>query len=118
MCMGSSIWGLFVYITPTAAQERLDDGDPLFRVKVNLVVLNVAVTDRRGRYVNGLKPNDFRVYEDGILQPIATFGEGNRAPREVTYFQQPQKQYVDQKTQEQHITHYLYMVVLGLGKPI
>ncbi len=55
------------------AQER-----PVFRVKVDMVVLSFTVTDSRGHYVNGLKPSDFRVLEDGILQKVATFGEGNK----------------------------------------
>lgn len=52
----------------------------LFRVDVDLVVLNVTVTDRRGRYVNGLRPDQFRILEDGVPQQVASFGEGNRAP--------------------------------------
>jgi len=58
--------------------------DPLFRVEVDLVLLNVAITDRRGRYIENLKPEDFRVYEDGILQKLATFAEGNEAPRQLS----------------------------------
>ncbi|MBI3665100.1 MAG: VWA domain-containing protein [Acidobacteria bacterium] len=53
---------------------------PVFRVKVDLVVLSVSVTSRQGRYVTGLKPGDFRVLEDGIAQKIAFFGEGSQAP--------------------------------------
>ena len=53
---------------------------PVFRVKVDLVVLNVTVTNRQGRYVTGLNPTDFRILEDGITQKIASFGEGNQAP--------------------------------------
>ena len=71
-----------IFGPPARAQDTLGD-NPLFRVKVDLVVLNVAVTDRRGRYINDLKPGDFRVYEDGISQVISTFGEGNEAPRSV-----------------------------------
>ena len=63
-----------------AASQTLDDRGPLFRVEVDLVLLNVAVTDRRGRYIQNLKPSDFRVYEDGIEQTLATFAEGNQAP--------------------------------------
>jgi Ca-activated chloride channel homolog len=54
-----------------------------FRVKVELVVLSFAVTDSKGRYVNGLKPKDLVVYEDDIRQKMATFAEGNRAPLQV-----------------------------------
>ena len=55
------------------AQDR-----PVFRVKVDMVVLSFTVQDSKQKYVNGLKPSDFRVTEDGILQKVATFAEGNR----------------------------------------
>ena len=72
----------FVAVQPTAtAQDGLDN--PVFRVKVDLVVLNVAVTDRRGRYIRELKPTDFRVLEDGIVQNVSSFGEGNAVPRSI-----------------------------------
>jgi VWFA-related protein len=60
------------------AQEG--DQRPVFRVKVDMVVLSFTVTDSKGHYVNGLKPTDFRIYEDGILQKLATFGEGTKPP--------------------------------------
>src|SRR6266478_4459637 len=47
------------------------------RVVVNLVQLNVAVTDKKGNYVTGLHPLDFVITEDGISENIATFEEGN-----------------------------------------
>jgi VWFA-related protein len=50
---------------------------PVFRVKVDMVVLTFTVTDSRGRYVNGLKPGDFRILEDGIPQKFVTFAEGS-----------------------------------------
>jgi Ca-activated chloride channel family protein len=61
-------------------------GDPQFpaqddathlRVTVNLVQLNVAVTDSKGNYVSGLKPENFEITEDKIPQRISTFEEGN-----------------------------------------
>ncbi len=60
------------------AQDR-----PTFRVKVDLVVLSFTVTDSKGHYINGLKPSDFRITEDGIAQKINTFGEGNKPPLQV-----------------------------------
>jgi Ca-activated chloride channel homolog len=75
--------GVQTFERPAAGQQPSPQG-PLFRVEVDLVLLNVAVTDRRGRYVEGLKPTDFRVLEDGIDQKIGTFAEGNEAPRRVT----------------------------------
>ena len=51
---------------------------PVFRVKVDMVVLSFTVTDSRGRYINGLKPGDFRILEDGIVQKVSTFAEGSK----------------------------------------
>jgi VWFA-related protein len=65
---------------PAGAQE----GErPVYRVKVDMVVLSFTVTDSKGRYVNGLKPKDFKITEDTIQQKIATFAEGNRPPVQV-----------------------------------
>jgi len=43
-------------------------------------VLSFTVTDNKNRYINGLKPSDFRIYEDGILQKLNTFAEGAKTP--------------------------------------
>src|ERR1044071_3516899 len=53
---------------------------PIFRVKVDMVVHSFQVTDSKNHYINGLKPSDFRIYEDGILQRVSTFAEGAKAP--------------------------------------
>jgi Ca-activated chloride channel family protein len=50
--------------------------DDVIRVNTDLVVLNVTVTNKDGHYVKGLKPSDFKVYEDGVeVKPnmIASF---------------------------------------------
>ncbi|MGA8270417.1 MAG: VWA domain-containing protein [Candidatus Sulfotelmatobacter sp.] len=52
-------------------------GGPDLHVVVNLVQLNVAVTDKKGNYVTGLRPKDFAIVEDGITEKVATFAEGN-----------------------------------------
>jgi Ca-activated chloride channel homolog len=57
----------------TGAQQEA----PRLRVEVNLVQLNVAVTDSKGNYVTGLHPTDFAITEDGTPENIATFEEGN-----------------------------------------
>jgi len=46
-------------------------------VSVVLVQLNVAVTDDKGNYVTGLRPEDFQIVEDKIPEKVATFEEGN-----------------------------------------
>jgi VWFA-related protein len=60
---------------PVFAQE---EQRPVFRVKVDMVVLSFTVTDSRGGYINGLKPTDVRILEDGIVQKLSTFTEGNK----------------------------------------
>src|SRR5258708_24829596 len=52
-------------------------------VNVNLVQLNVAVTDSKGRYIQGLNPQDFVISEDKIPQKMATFEEGNGPTRSL-----------------------------------
>jgi Ca-activated chloride channel family protein len=52
-------------------------------VDVVLVQLNVAVTDSKGNYISGLRPEDFIISEDNIPQKTATFEEGNEAPRRL-----------------------------------
>ena len=56
----------------------------IFRVKVDMVVLSFQVTDSKNHYINGLKPTDFKIYEDGILQRVSTFAEGANTPVAVS----------------------------------
>src|SRR5215831_16423136 len=54
-----------------------------FRVIVSMVQLNVAVTDNKGEYITGLRPEDFVITEDGITEKLATFAEGDAPVRNV-----------------------------------
>jgi VWFA-related protein len=49
--------------------------DPRARIRttVTLVIVPVTVKDSRGELVTDLQQNDFRVFEDGVEQPIALF---------------------------------------------
>jgi Ca-activated chloride channel family protein len=78
-------WGLLMGGAAVAAAALIaqEAQRPLFRVKVDMVVLTFTVTDSRGRYINGLKPGDFRILEDGIVQRVATFSEGNKPAVQV-----------------------------------
>jgi Ca-activated chloride channel homolog len=69
------------FIGAAAAAPFLNAQDrAVFRVKVDMVVVAFTVTDNKNRYINGLKPNDVRITEDGILQRISTFAEGAKPP--------------------------------------
>ena len=45
-----------------------------FRSRVDVVALNVIVTDGAQKFVTGLAPADFAVYEDGVQQEVSFFG--------------------------------------------
>ena len=46
---------------------------PAFRAGVDVVSLNVTVTDREGRFVTDLEESSFRIYEDGVQQDVNFF---------------------------------------------
>ncbi|HKN22704.1 MAG TPA: VWA domain-containing protein [Terracidiphilus sp.] len=62
------------------ARFAAQDSGMRLRVNVNLVQLNVAVTDSKGNYITGLKPEDFVIMEDKVPQKLNTFEEGNFNP--------------------------------------
>jgi Ca-activated chloride channel homolog len=66
-----------------SSRIEAQENESHIHVIVDMVQLNVAVTDSKGDYVTGLRPQDFSVSEDGIAQKIATFAEGNEPARKV-----------------------------------
>jgi VWFA-related protein len=70
----------------SGVQVAAQENEPRIRVFVNMVQLNVAVTDSKGNYITGLRPQDFIITEDGISEKIAMFSEGNEStmPLEMT----------------------------------
>jgi VWFA-related protein len=52
-------------------------GQSAISVKAELVVLPVSVTDTNGNAVGGLSQQNFRVYDDGRLQNITMFQQGD-----------------------------------------
>ena len=54
-------------------QEGPEKGQPIFRLPVNVVVINATVVDKKGNPATDLTKSDFKVYEDGKPQAIQTF---------------------------------------------
>src|SRR6185503_1095441 len=52
--------------------------------RAELVQIDVAVSDKSGEPVLGLRPEDFQVFEDGRPQRITHFREGRGQPVPVT----------------------------------
>lgn len=58
--------------TNTANEETVDE-DEVIRVETNLVTMPVSVLDRDGRFISGLRQEDFRIFEDNAEQKIEYF---------------------------------------------
>ena len=61
--------------TPTPKEEVISrETSTTFKVRVNLVQVKVVVRDSKGKLVEGLKREDFQLFDQGKLQAITTFG--------------------------------------------
>lgn len=67
------------HLAAPAAQEPIPVPEAVFKGGVDMVRVTATVTDRDGRFVTGLRKEDFTVYEDGVRQEIAQFAS-ERAP--------------------------------------
>ncbi len=55
------------------AQEKTQEPKETIRVSVDRVNVGVAVTDSQGHLVEGLRREDFRVFDNGVEQPLTGF---------------------------------------------
>ena len=70
--------------TSVHAQEAAtrNGSTPVFRGAVDLVSLNVTLTDQHDQLVSGLTASDFAVFEDGVLQDLSFFSS-SRLPMDI-----------------------------------
>ncbi len=71
--LGLFAWIVFPAVLLVAAQQGDDEEPFTIAIDVDLVVLQVTVTDDEGRYVPGLEPGDFQIHEDGRPEEIKLF---------------------------------------------
>jgi VWFA-related protein len=57
--------------TPAQAPAPTES-KPTFRVQVDLVTNDVVIRDEKGNFVSDLRPEEFRIYEDGVLQDLSS----------------------------------------------
>ncbi len=69
--------------SPQGPEPELGITAATFKSAVDLVTLNVTVTDVRNRHVSGLGRDDFQVLEDGVSQPLRFFA-ASEVPLDVT----------------------------------
>lgn len=55
------------------SEDAAVEDDEVIRVETNLVTLPVSVLDRDGRFIGGLRKEDFQVFEDNVPQKIEDF---------------------------------------------
>jgi VWFA-related protein len=66
---------------PPPERPKKIEGMPDYSIRVNVPLVNVdvMVTTKDGQFINGLKKDNFRIYEDGTPQTISDFGQ-SQAP--------------------------------------
>lgn len=65
--------GLTTFVLVTCGQERQDEPADVIRVNTELIQTGVMVFDKRGRFVDGLKPEQFELRVDGKLVQFSSF---------------------------------------------
>jgi Ca-activated chloride channel homolog len=73
--LGNLLVAFVLCAPPALAQSTAEPAPqpPVFRSNASLVALNVTVQDNGSRYVSGLRPTDFAVFEDGVQQDVRFF---------------------------------------------
>ena len=67
LCVGFLVLTIAGAASQTAAQK------PMFRTNAEMVLVPVTVTDRNGKTIDGLRADDFKVFDDKRSQKIASF---------------------------------------------
>lgn len=77
--MKFSVCLLMVLMLPLLGADKPQKPSPdspatqTFKVAVDLVSVNVSVTDKKGNLIKDLTQNDFQVFEEGVPQQISVF---------------------------------------------
>ena len=59
--------------TPNKTEKAEADEDEVVKVETDLVTMPVSVLDRDCRFIPGLGPQDFQIFENGVRQKVAYF---------------------------------------------
>ena len=79
---------------PQSSNQAPVTAPGVIRAEVNLVLVDVVATDKKGNYISDLQANEFRVLEDDKEQPVTTFSrmteaeaaQGPAQPRYIVLF--------------------------------
>src|SRR5215470_11128132 len=79
---GFTLRAALVCAATLSGQRASAQEPPSIRVGVDRVNVGVVVTDSSGRFVTGLRREDFRVFDNGSEQPVSGF-LSNEDPAQV-----------------------------------
>src|SRR5437867_9213583 len=80
--------------TPQSLPQSSARSEDALKIGVTEVLLDVVVTDKKGRQIKDLQPEEFEVFEDGVPQKIVS----SRLIRSVLEAKEAQKENSNQKT--------------------
>src|ERR1700741_4465517 len=70
--------------SPTPRREEVpQDSDEVIKVETNLTNIFFTAADKNKRFINDLKPEDIRIFEDGQPQEIFTFQQNIDLPLSI-----------------------------------
>jgi VWFA-related protein len=72
---------LFLAVPTSAAPQTPAVPHAAESVEVSIVNVDAVVVDKQGNRVQGLRRDDFEIFENGVRQPITNFAEYSSAPR-------------------------------------
>jgi Ca-activated chloride channel homolog len=65
--------GLVALAQAQAPQQASQDDVPLYRLDTKLVLLHASVVDKNGKLVTNIPQSAFKIFEDGVEQPLKLF---------------------------------------------
>ncbi len=70
---GLLLLSLFISVNAQKPTPSPSNNDDVVRISTTLIQIDATVTDKKGKIVKDLKPEDFEVYENGKKQDITNF---------------------------------------------
>jgi VWFA-related protein len=83
---------------PTPKPTPPNPDDEVVKISTTLIQVDVTVTDKNGKVVTDLKPEDFEIYENGKLQKMTNFLFINPPAQTKTVIRPPTKKGQEDKT--------------------
>jgi VWFA-related protein len=71
---------IFVLLTANTHSQTSTQQEKTIKLRSTEVFVDAVVVDRKNRLITDLKPQDFEIYEDGILQEITSYRVVRRTP--------------------------------------